>query len=113
MHSETLACQTEQLLGDGEIDERRVDVAVPEIRREVGQPALRVDPLPVPLEHPVDDKRVSQIVNAGPATARLRLEASGADDAAQELLGSDVGVAARLVAEQRSVGTLREPGPCS
>lgn len=82
MRAETFARQTEQLLGDGQIDERRVDVAVPEIGGEVGQPALRVDPQPVPLEHAVDDERVPQVVDARPATSRLRLEAGGADDAA-------------------------------
>lgn len=90
-----------------------MDVAVPEIGREVGQPTLRVDPLSVPLEHPVDNERVAKVVDAWPATTRLWLEASGADDAAQELFRSDVRLAARLMAEQPSIGLLREPGPCS
>lgn len=61
----------------------------------------------------MDDERVAKIVDARPATARLRLEARGADDEAQELFGSDVRVATRLVAEQPRIGLLREPGPCS
>lgn len=82
MRAKSLARQAEQLLSDGEIDERRVDVAVPEVGGEVGQTALWVDPLLVPLKHAVDDERVAQVVDARPATASLRLEAGGADDAA-------------------------------
>jgi hypothetical protein len=59
VRAESLARQAEQLLSDGEIDERRVDVAVPEVGGEVGQPALWVDPVPVPLKHAVDDERVA------------------------------------------------------
>jgi hypothetical protein len=50
-------------------------------------------------------------VDARPATASLRLEAGGADDATQEMLSGDVCVTARLVAEQRGIESLRESGP--
>lgn len=110
MSAESLARQAEQLLGDGEVDERRVDVAVPEVGGEVGQPALRVDPLPVPLEHAVNDERVTQVVDAWSAPTNIRLETGRVNDAAQELLGSDVRVTAPLVAEQGRIGTLRESG---
>lgn len=108
VNAETLARQAEQLLGDGEVDKRRVDVAVPEIGGEVGQPALRVDPFPVPLEHAVNDEGVAQIVDAWSAPTNVRLEAGRVDDAAQELLGGDVRVAAPLVAEHGRVRTLRK-----
>lgn len=110
MSAESLARKAEQLLGDGEVDERRVDVAVPEVGGEVGQPALRVDPLPVPLEHAVNHEGVAQVVDAWSAPTGVGLEAGRVNDAAQELLGGDVRVAAPLVAEQGRVGTLRESG---
>lgn len=108
--TEALVGETEQLLGDREVDQGRVDVTVTEVGREVGQPALRVDALPVPLEHPMDDEGVAQVVDARATAASFRLEACRADHTAQQLLGGDVRVAALLVAEQMRIGMLRQAG---
>ena len=87
-----------------------MDVAVAEVGREVGQPRLRVDALPVPRDHPVDDEGVAQIVNPWPTTARFGLEAGGANDKAQVMLGGDVRVTALLVTEQRRIRVGRKAG---
>ncbi len=110
MNAEAFARQIEQLPSNREIDERRVDVAVPEVGREVGQPTLRVDPFAVPLDHAVNDEGVAQVVDTWSAPADIRLEASRVDDAAQELLGGDVRVPATLVREQGAVGGRRQSG---
>jgi hypothetical protein len=81
-----------------------VDVAVTEVGREIRQLPLRVDALAVPLEHPVDDEGVPQVVDARTAPAWCGLEAGCSNHAKQELLGGDVGVAALRVAEQRCFG---------
>ena len=81
-----------------------------EVGREVGQPRLGVDALPVPRDHPMDDEGVAQIVNPGPAPARFGLEAGGANDLAQVMLDSHVRVSALLVAEQRRVRIGRKTG---
>ena len=66
-----------------------MDVAVAEISREVRELRLRVDTLPVPLEHPVNDEGVAQIMDAWPAAAWIRLEAGGPNDPVQQVLGGD------------------------
>ena len=110
MNAEAFAGQAEQLLGNGEVDERRVNVAVPEVGREEGQSALRVDPFAIPLEHAVNDEGVAQVVDTRSAPADIRLEAGCVDDAAQELLDGDVSVPAPLVHEQSAVWGRKQSG---
>jgi hypothetical protein len=109
--AEAFVRQAEQLLGDGQADEGGVDAAVTEEGRQVGQLALRVDVLPVPLEHPEDDEGVPQVVNARSAPTRSGLEACRADHLAEQPLGGHVDVAAPVVTEERCIGLLRQAGP--
>src|SRR5215471_2197020 len=67
--SETFVGVLKQFLRNSEIDQRGMNIAVTEICREIRQPGLRVDPLFVPLRHPMDDEGVAQIVDTRPGTA--------------------------------------------
>ena len=57
--SEPLVCVLKQFLRNREIDQRRVNVAVPEIGGEIRQPRLRVDPLLIPHRHSMDYEGVA------------------------------------------------------
>jgi hypothetical protein len=83
--AEAFVRQAEQLLRDGQIDQRGMDAAVTEVGREVGQLALGVDPLAVPLEHPMDDKGVAEIVDTWSTSTRSGLETRRADHPPEQL----------------------------
>src|SRR3546814_3412548 len=62
--TEAFACFLQQILRDGDVDQRGVDIPVAHVGGEEVQLVLRIDAGPVPLEYPVDDHRMAQIVNA-------------------------------------------------
>ena len=71
---EAFACLLQEFLGDRDVDQRRVDIAVTQIGREERQPILRIDAGAVPLENAVHDERVTQVVNARTNLAFRRLD---------------------------------------
>src|SRR5580700_5042390 len=75
---EPLICVMQQVLGDGDVDQSRVDIPMTEIGREERQAILRVDARPVPFEDPVHDHRVAQVMNAraGFSSQWLQLESA-------------------------------------
>ena len=85
-----------------------MDAAVTEVGREVRQLALGVDPLAIPLEHPVDDKCVAEIVDARPARSRFGLETRGSDHPPQQPLRGHEGITTTAMTEERRVGILRQ-----
>src|SRR5689334_21722914 len=60
---ETLARLLQQFLGDGEVDQGRVDVLVPEIGGQVGEPMLRIDAGSIPRQHAMDHKGVTKVMH--------------------------------------------------
>ena len=69
--AEALPGLLQQILRDRDIDQRRMDIAVPEVGRQVRKAILRIDAGAVPVENPVHDERVTNVVNTG---ADLSLE---------------------------------------
>ena len=84
-HSEPLVCLLKQFLCDRQVNQRRVDIAMTEVRRQMSQTSLRVDSLLVPLRHTMNDERVSKIVDARATAAGVSVHASEADDRPQQL----------------------------
>jgi len=78
--AEPLAGFLQQILRDGDVDQRRVDVPVTQIGREEVQPVLRVDAGSIPFKDPVHDHRVPQVMHARPRPPGRRLEPSAAHD---------------------------------
>jgi hypothetical protein len=52
--SEPIAGAPEQFLGDGQIDERRMDATVTEISCQIGETILRIDSFAIPFGHAMD-----------------------------------------------------------
>src|SRR5665213_2192919 len=67
--AEPLSGQTQQLGRGRHVEKSRVDVLVAEERRQIGQLRLRVDSGARPLQYPMVDKGMSQIMNARPTLA--------------------------------------------
>jgi len=88
-----------------------VDAAVTEVGGEVRQLALGVDALSVPVEHPMDDEGVAEIVDAGAAPSGFMLEAGVMDHPAEQPLRGHVDVAALAMTKERCVASRRQPGP--
>ena len=84
-HSEPLVCLLKQFLGDRQVNQRRVDIAMTEVRCQVSQTSLRVDSLLVPLRHSMNDECVSKIVDARATAAGVSVHASKADDPPEQL----------------------------
>ena len=72
--TEALVCLLQEILGDGDIDQRRMDIAVPEIGRQERELVLRIDAGAIPLQNAVHDHRVTQVVNARTSLALRRLD---------------------------------------
>ena len=89
---EASARLTEQLLRYGQVDERRVDVAMTEVGREVRQARLRIDPVAIPREHPMHDEAVAQVVHAWPRPATGGFEAGLLHHPMEQLLSRAVGI---------------------
>ena len=102
--SETLVGVLKQFLRNGEINQRGMNVAVTEIGGQIRQPGLRVDPLLVPLSHPMDDKGVAQIVNAGAGAAAGALQSDHSNQPVEMCPRGDITIAALRMPEQRRVG---------
>src|SRR5271154_4221813 len=67
--AEPLTCLVQKILRHGDVHERRMDIAVPEIGREERQLVLRIDAGAIPFEHAVHHERVTQVMNARPRPA--------------------------------------------
>jgi hypothetical protein len=78
-----------QLLGDRQIDQCGIDVFVTEICRQIWKARLGIDPLSIPGEHPVTDKGVTKVVNAGPNPPFFSLYASAPKNPSQHLSSND------------------------
>src|SRR5713226_2013089 len=66
--SEALVRLLQELLGDRQVYQRRVDIAMTKVGGQMCQPALGIDPLLIPLRHPMDDERMPKVMNARPTT---------------------------------------------
>src|SRR5271157_117156 len=98
-----LAGTMQQFLGDRDVNQGGVQVAMTEVGPEVRQLGLDIDAFPVPLDHPMHDETVSQIMDSRTGATWIWFEAGAAHHTAHQVVGSDVGVAALLVPEQRAV----------
>ena len=78
----------QKLLRDRQINQRRMDVLVAEVRGQVWQHGLGVDSCPIPFRHSVNDECVAKVVDAWAcAAARTRwFYASAPQDASQQTL---------------------------
>src|SRR5258708_170203 len=90
----------EKLLRDRQVNERRMDVEVAEIRSQVLETVLWVDSLAIPLGHPMDDERVPDIVNPWSTTAAARVHTGAADNILEQCPGGDLAVSAFFMHEQ-------------
>jgi hypothetical protein len=72
--SEALAGLLQEVLSDGDVDQRRVDIAVPEIGRQERKFVLRIDARAVPFENAVHHKRVAEVVDTRTGFALRRLD---------------------------------------
>ena len=100
---EPLAGAMQQFLGDRDVNQGGVQVAMTEVGPEVRQPGLDIDVFPVPLDHPMHDEAVSQIMDPRTGATCIWFESGAAHHTAHQLVGSDVGIAALLVPEHRAV----------
>ena len=107
--SESLVCLLQDILSDGDIDQRRMDIVVPEIGRQERKLVLRIDAGAIPLENAVHHHRVTQVVNARTGLALRRL-----DPGTPQYIDEPIGDAMRSVAgvslivpEQTGIGALR------
>src|SRR5207302_8622152 len=71
-HAKSLASLLKQLLGNGEVHQRRVDIFVPEIGDQVREARLRIDTLAVPGEHAARDEGMTKIVYTRTHASRSR-----------------------------------------
>ena len=60
-----------------------------EIGREVMEAGLRIDPGAIPGQHPVDDKRVPQVMEPRPQASGLRFQVCLSDDISQQMSEGD------------------------
>src|SRR5450756_739582 len=84
-----------EFLGDRDVNQRRVDIAVPQICREEWKLVLRIDAGAVPFENAVHHKRVTQVVDARASLAFRRLE-SGTPQDVDKATGDGVRRVARI-----------------
>ena len=80
-----------------------MQVAMTEVGPEVGQLSLYVNALPIPLGHPMHDKSVTNVMDPRSLPTGSRLETCPAHYTAHQVVRCDVGVAAPVVPEQRTV----------
>ena len=73
----------QQLLGDGQIDERRMNVPVTEVGGKIGQAALRINSLTVPSGYAVNNESVPQVVNARPTPTGPSVQPGSTNDMAE------------------------------
>ena len=74
MHAKSFAGLLKQILGNGEVHQRRVDIFVPEIGGQVREARLRIDALAVPGEHAACDEGMAKIVYARTHASRSRFK---------------------------------------
>ena len=75
----------EYLLSDGQVHQGGIDVFMAEIGREVMEAGLRIDPGAIPGQHPMDDKRVPQIMEPRSGTPCGRLQVCQSDHLGQQM----------------------------
>ena len=72
--TEALVCLLQEILRDRDVDQRRMDIAVPEIGRQEWKLVLRIDAGAIPFENAIHDHGVTQVVNARTGLALRRLD---------------------------------------
>lgn len=72
--TEALVCLLQDILSDGDIDQRRMDIAVSEIGRQEWKLVLRIDAGAIPFQNAVHDHRVTQVVDARTGLALRRFD---------------------------------------
>src|SRR5260221_11007344 len=77
---EAFVCMLQDFLGDCDVNQRRVDIAVTQIGREEWKLILRIDAGAVPLENAVHHERMTQIVDARASLAFRRLNSGTPQD---------------------------------
>jgi hypothetical protein len=60
----------QEFLGNSEVHQGRVDVLVSELGCQVRKMWLRIDALPVPGQHPIDDEGMTKVMSAGSRASR-------------------------------------------
>jgi len=73
-HTKSLAGLLKQVLGNGEVHQRRMDVFVAEIRGQIRKARLRIDAFAVPGEHTAGDEGMTKFVYAGTHASWSRFE---------------------------------------
>ena len=98
----------EEFLGDGQVHQGGIDIFMAKIGREVMEAGLRIDPGAIPGQHPMDDKRVPQIMEPRSGTPCWRLQVCQADHLGQQMPEGDqlVALAFVLVPQQCCGGCL-------
>jgi hypothetical protein len=71
-----ITCLLQEIMSDRNIDDYGIDVAMPKVCGKIRQSILRIDPLSVPFAHAVDNKCMTQVVDAR-ATAPIALSQTG------------------------------------
>ena len=93
----------EEVLGDGQVHQGGIDIFMAEIRRQVMEAGLRIDPGAIPGHHPVHDKGVPQVMEPRPQASCLRLQVRPSDDIGQQMPEGDhlVALAFVLIPKER------------
>jgi hypothetical protein len=93
----------QQVLCDGDIYERRVNVSVAEIRGKVWQTRLWINAVSVPSQHAVENKAVAEVMNTRSDLTVVRLYTRASEDPNQQLSRHDLRVSSSclLVPEER------------
>src|SRR5216684_451206 len=111
--AEALPCPVGKVLRHPDLDERRMDIAVPEVGREELQPFLWIDAGAIPFKNAVHHERVTQVMNARPGLASWRLKAGSpqyVDEQPSDTLGG-VAHSVLVMPEQARLRILRRPSP--
>ena len=105
---ESFVCFLQDFLGDRDVNQRRVDIAVTQICREEWKFLLRIDTGAVPLENAVHHERMSQVVDARASLASRRLNSGTPQDVDEAPCDAVRRVArvALIVPEQAGFGAL-------
>src|SRR5260370_11061517 len=105
---EAFVCLLQDFLGDRDVNQRRVDIAVTQICREEWKLILRIDAGAVPLENAVHHERMTQVVDSRASLAFRRLNSGTPQDVDEAPCDAMRRVAriALIVPEQARFGAL-------
>src|SRR5258708_12820395 len=71
---ESERCFDQQLRGHGQVHLSACKISVAEMGRKSGQQTLNVQPVPIPSDHAMHAKGVTQVVNPGLLSTRVRTD---------------------------------------